>query len=253
MKHYKPILLILTIILLEQAATWAQSIPLMIPHSGTVSVNGTPFNGLGQFKFAILNADGSTVFWSNDNQSPIDANQQPPNAVQLNVTNGLFSVKLGDTGLTNMQAIPTSVFNNSITFLRIWFNDGVTGFQQLSPDRQLVSVPYAFHSETAGSVSGTGVVGTNQIANGAVTSTQIANGTITGADILSSTSVNITDLTATGAVKLGPFSIRSVVTIPCPSPFFGSSTSALQVLDPNGTVLFTLGSFTSNCGIIRIQ
>lgn len=34
-----------------------QSIPNMIPHSGTVTVNGTPFNGTGQFKFAIIDAE----------------------------------------------------------------------------------------------------------------------------------------------------------------------------------------------------
>ena len=53
--------------------------------------------------------------------------------------------------------------------LRVWFSDGVNGFQQLSPDRPFASVPYAFsagNAETAGSA---------QIANGAVTKSMLSS------------------------------------------------------------------------------
>ena len=38
-------------------------------------------------------------------------------------------------------------------FLRVWFDDGVTGSQLLTPDRQLVSVPYAYRAKVADSLS----------------------------------------------------------------------------------------------------
>ena len=46
--------------------------------------------------------------------------------------------------------------------LRVWFSDGVNGFQQLSPDRPFASVPYAFSAGTAQSA------GSANIANGSV-------------------------------------------------------------------------------------
>ncbi|MEI7954320.1 MAG: hypothetical protein WCJ66_04040, partial [Verrucomicrobiota bacterium] len=54
---------------------------------------------------------GSTTYWSNDGSST--AGSQPTNAVTLTVTKGLYSVLLGDTTVTNMTAVPNSVFNNS--------------------------------------------------------------------------------------------------------------------------------------------
>ncbi|WDT75861.1 MAG: hypothetical protein MPW16_01195 [Candidatus Manganitrophus sp.] len=153
MKHRTLFLIVSAFILiLFQREVSAQSIPLMIPHSGTVSVNGAPFNGNGLFKFAIVNDTGTVSWWTNDN-THLDGTE-PDAAVTIPVTNGAFSVKLGDTNL-GMVTIQTALFtNNSVAFLRIWFSDGVTGFQQLSPDRQLVSVPYAYHAETANSVVG---------------------------------------------------------------------------------------------------
>ncbi|MFY9268746.1 MAG: hypothetical protein WAO55_03235 [Candidatus Manganitrophaceae bacterium] len=159
--------LVVLFLMLTEASVWAQGIPLMIPHTGTIAVGGTPFNGNGQFKFAIINghADCNTsppgancaVYWSNDNTSTNGT--APTSAVTVSVSGGVFSVKLGDIALANMQAIPTNVFNNATTYLRVWFDDGVTGFQQLAPDRQLVSVPYAYHAETANSApSGISVV-----------------------------------------------------------------------------------------------
>jgi hypothetical protein len=153
MKHRTLFLIVSAFILiLFQREVSAQSIPLMIPHSGTVSVNGAPFNGNGLFKFAIVNDTGTVSWWTNDN-THLDGTE-PNAAVTIPVTNGAFSVKLGDTNL-GMVAIQTALFNNnSVAFLRVWFSDGATGFQQLSPDRQLVSVPYAYHAETAGTVAG---------------------------------------------------------------------------------------------------
>ena len=198
MRYYKLILSILTILLtflLTTTQMFAAGVPQMIPYSGTIAVDGAPFNGEGQFKFAIINghADcktfgaGCVSYWSNDNSSIngkepiIHVINQPTTEVTepkgIPVSNGTFSIKLGDTLLKNMLAIIDGVFSNNVTYLRIWFNDGVTGFQQLSPDRQLVSVPYAYRAVTADNV------GTGQIADGSITTAKIANGAVGSAQI----------------------------------------------------------------------
>jgi hypothetical protein len=100
-------------------------------YQGRVISGGTAFTGSGQFKFALVSADGSTVYWKNDGTTDSAA---PTSAVPLTVTKGIFSVLLGDTSLSNMAAIPSSVFSNTSMALRIWFNDGVKGFQQVVPD-----------------------------------------------------------------------------------------------------------------------
>jgi hypothetical protein len=49
-----------------------------------------------------------------------------------------------------MGAIDLSIFaQHTDAKLRVWFSDGVNGFQQLSPDRPFASVPYAFSAATA--------------------------------------------------------------------------------------------------------
>ena len=53
-----------------------------------------------------------------------------------------------------MGAINPEVFaQHSDAKLRVWFSDGVNGFQQLSPDRPFASVPYAFSAGTAQSTT----------------------------------------------------------------------------------------------------
>ena len=68
----------------------------------------------------------SRYYWTNDGTgSPPDG--VPDNGVSVVVNDGIFNVILGDTSLDNMNAIPETVFTNKNTFLRIWFNDGVSG------------------------------------------------------------------------------------------------------------------------------
>ena len=69
----------------------------------------------------------------------------------LPVSDGLFSVLLGDTNLAHMtQSVPASVFTNTDVRLRIWVSDRTSGFQVLAPDQRLGSTGYAMQS--AGSV-----------------------------------------------------------------------------------------------------
>src|SRR5580658_7457378 len=107
-------------------------VPQFISYQGSLSAAGSSFNGLGQFKFALVNSNGTATFWSNDGTS--SSGSQPSQAVTNLVSQGLFSILLGDDSVTNMTPIPWSVFTNSDVRLRIWFGDGTNQFVLLSPD-----------------------------------------------------------------------------------------------------------------------
>ncbi len=115
-------------------------VPQLLNYQGRVTVGGTNFTGTAQFKFALVNAAGATNYWSNDGTSA----GLPAAVVPLTVTNGLYSVLLGDTTLAGMTApITSSAFAASDVRLRVWFNDTTSGFQQLVPDQRIAAVGFA--------------------------------------------------------------------------------------------------------------
>jgi len=123
-------------------------------------------------------------YWTNAaDASPLDG--EPDAAVTLEVTNGLYEVLLGDTTLPNMEAIPATVFSNSDVRLRVWFDDGVHGFQMLSPDKRIAAVGYTLMAENVpdGTITqpkiATGAVGSAQLASDAVQTANIAAGAVT--------------------------------------------------------------------------
>jgi N-acetylneuraminic acid mutarotase len=149
-------------------------VPQLIHFQGRVAVNGTPFNSTGLFKFALVNGDGSTTYWSNDGTSTVGS--QPSAAVSLSVSRGLYSVLLGDTMVANMtQPIGPTIFTNSDVRLRVWFNDGTTGYQQLSPDQRIAAVGYALVAQTANTA--------NTVADGAITAAKLAPSAVTADSI----------------------------------------------------------------------
>ena len=128
-----------------------QAVPPVLNYAGQVAVNGQPFEGEGLFKFALVNTDGKITYWSNDGTSVNGS--EPQASVKAPVSGGLYSLLLGNTAIPGMGAINPQVFaQHSDAKLRVWFSDGVNGFQQLSPDRPFASVPYAFSAGTAQSV-----------------------------------------------------------------------------------------------------
>ena len=139
----------------------SHAVPATLNYAGQVAVNGQPFDGQGLFKFALVNADGNASYWSNDGTS---ANGSEPTAdVSIPVNGGLYSLLLGNTAMSGMGAIDPQVFaQHGDAKLRVWFSDGVNGFQQLSPDRPFASVPYSFRSKSSDSVK-----------SGAITTTQL--------------------------------------------------------------------------------
>ena len=162
-------------------ASLAHAVPRVIQHQGRVLVSGVNFTGTAGFKFALVSGDGATTFWSNDGTST--AGSEPTGAVPLTVSNGSYTVGLGDTTLPNMQVVPPSVFSaNNDVRLRVWFNDGPHGMQLLTPDQRLVSVAWALSAREAETVAD-GSVTSAKIANGAVTTLTLASGAVTSANI----------------------------------------------------------------------
>jgi hypothetical protein len=112
------------------------------------------------------------TFWSNDGTS--SAGSEPASAVSVAVTNGLFTVVLGDTTQANMTAMAAALFAQPNLQLRLWFSDGVNPFAALSPLQNLTPTPYAIqalNATSASSVSGT--VSAAQI-SGAVASANLS-------------------------------------------------------------------------------
>ena len=184
-------------------------VPQLINYQGRVVVGSTNFNGTGRFKFALVNNNGSTTYWSNDGTST--SGSEPTNAVSLSVANGLYSVLLGDTALTNMTvAIPLSVFATSDVRLRVWFNDGTHGSQLLTPDQRVAAVGYAVIASNVvdGAITSAkiaaGAVGSSQLASGltlAGTTSGTFSGPLTGNATSATNATNAT--TATNATQLG--------------------------------------------------
>ena len=148
---------LLTLVWLGIPLTVAQlgaAVPLMTSYQGRVQVGGANFTGNGQFKFVLVARPGGASLWSNDGTSANGS--EPAAAVTLPVSDGLFTVLLGDSALPNMQPLTANIFAaNSDVALRIWFNDGVNGSIQLAPDTRLASVPYAMAANIAdGSITG---------------------------------------------------------------------------------------------------
>jgi len=129
-------------------------IPLMINHQGLVKVDGEPFGGQtganGLFKFGFLDSATSTWLWTNDGSHVGEsASTLPDVAVTIPVNYGVYNVRLGDTTLAGMTAIPSSVFESDDVKLRVIFDDQVNGEEILSPDQPITSVAYAYHAARA--------------------------------------------------------------------------------------------------------
>ena len=110
-----------------------------------IGSDGNNFDGMADFRFALVD-DTGTIQWSN---SPLDGSFIPMNAVTLQVTKGLFSILLGDSG---QDPISDSVFTDyPILFLRIWFDDKLGGGnEQLAPDQRIALLGRAFFAKVAG-------------------------------------------------------------------------------------------------------
>jgi len=121
--------------------------PTSVLYQGYVTVEGSPYDGTGYFKFAVVNAAGNTTYWSNDGTST--GGSQPSASVALSVECGYFTVLLGDTSLSGMsRTLTPSVFASSGRRLRVWFATSASGtFTQLDLV-PIAAAPYALNAET---------------------------------------------------------------------------------------------------------
>ena len=152
--------------------------PTQVSFQGKVTANGSAYNGVGYFKFAVVNAAGDTSYWSNDNTSV--AGSAPTAIVPLNVSGGLFTVLLGDTSQSGMSApLAATVFAAPDRRLRVWFSPtGLTGsFEQLTPDYAIGAVPFALNAETLDGLDASAFAANVHTHNGA----DIVTGTIADA------------------------------------------------------------------------
>ena len=121
--------------------------PSYVHYQGRVAIQGSAFSGTGNFKFAFVDTNstgGPTTLWSHDGSSV--GGGPPKSSIPISVSQGLYSIRLGDTTVSNMTVPVSPASLSGSAALRVWFNDGVHGLQQLAPDTALVSVPYAIHS-----------------------------------------------------------------------------------------------------------
>jgi hypothetical protein len=168
---------LLSLVMLAFVAKLPAQVPQLISYQGRVGVDGVNFDGSGQFKFAFVNAAGTTTYWSNDGSST--AGSEPGTAITLPVSKGLYAVLLGDATLAHMSIVPATVFTNGDVHLRVWFSDGVNGFQKLTPDRRIAAVGYAMMADSVSD----GAITTAKLADGAVTSAKLAAGGVQTANL----------------------------------------------------------------------
>jgi hypothetical protein len=181
--------------------------PHTINYQGKVLVGTTPFSGTGQFRFALINTTTGATVWSNDGTSV--AGSQPTAAVNLTVTNGLYSVPLGDSTLAGMsQQITAAAIPDNNIALRVWFNNGVLGSQLLTPDQPIAAVAWAQRAAMASAVAPASINASMLAPASVGPSTLNASGTPVAGQILSFDGTNLSwsapgGSSATGWTLLG--------------------------------------------------
>lgn len=132
------------------AMGWAAGaqVPPFINHQGYVEVDGQPFSGTGSFRFALVDGSGNNL-WTHDN-TQVGTTNMPDTAKNILVRDGVYSTALGGS-----TPIPDNVFTaGSNVELRVWFDDGTNGIQELTPEQPLRSVPFARVAGIANAVTG---------------------------------------------------------------------------------------------------
>ena len=132
--------MLLLIVLGFTGVVLADSTPAIISFQGQLRENGIPVSGNKTMHFKILNESLATV-WESD---PVNTNQ-----VTVAISNGIYTVKLGDTTLSNMAALPASSLDkNQKLSLRVR-----VGTEDLSPDILLSAVPFAYIAKQAETIT----------------------------------------------------------------------------------------------------
>ena len=119
-----------------------------LPHQGRVLVSNYAFDGQGSFRFALVNLSDQIV-WSNDGST-----DEPSQSVSIAVNKGFYAVNLGDSSIEGMATLSSELFDvRNPLRLRIWFDDGVNGLEQLGFDHPLRISAYSLSSEKTSNIS----------------------------------------------------------------------------------------------------
>jgi len=114
--------------------------PPIVSYQGQLWDGIAPYDGDGYFMFALIDEEGD-IIWSNDGTRP------PETSIPLPVTNGLFSINLGDTSIPGMDSrLSSADFDEPIRLLRVWFSPNDKNWTQM-PDQVIASVPYALQAD----------------------------------------------------------------------------------------------------------
>lgn len=123
--------------------------------SFTILTAGSGYSAAPSVKVAA--PAGMGVMWSSSGSTlPLpgrNATDEPPDAVALPVSGGLYNTALGNTALTNMRALAADLVPDpgKSAYLRVWVaTDSRATFQELFPHQPISPVAYARHAATAG-------------------------------------------------------------------------------------------------------
>jgi protein-disulfide isomerase len=101
----------------------------VLAYEGRVSVAGTNFTGPGLFVFLIRDQAGDLLWSSGDAPAP-GATANPTNPLKLPVTQGAYSVRLGDKA-AGLPPLNVALLKRApAPRLEIWFNDSTHGWHQ---------------------------------------------------------------------------------------------------------------------------
>ncbi len=183
-------------------------VPSLINYQSSIAIDGTNYNGVGHFKFALVSTDGSSTFWSNDGAAT--GGGEPQHAVPLAVDNGAYEVILGETSLTNMRPVSPSVFTNAAVHLRVWFSADNGVFQRVEPDVPVTATGYAMMAAnvadgavTAGKLGPQAVTAANLAPGAAAQNLQASGGLVLSAQ------GNASNLVQAGFAKIGKMLVES--------------------------------------------
>jgi formylglycine-generating enzyme required for sulfatase activity len=110
-----------------------------VPYSGKVAIGGVNYDGEAHFTFSLQDKDGKT-HWRNG--------KSQDEAIQVNISNGRYSVLLGGQG---MNALPPQLFlDYEELYLKVRFDNGDgQGLRHLAPDQLITATPRALVAEVA--------------------------------------------------------------------------------------------------------
>lgn len=133
--------------LLLVTAVAASGVPLMVPYSARVAIDGEYRTGPALAKFALVNATGTESYWSNDGSS-VDGSE-PALPVEVSLDRGRFTLSLGDPSRAGMTALPATALAHDELYLAVWFSGDVVSFERLEPDSRILPVFTALRAQYA--------------------------------------------------------------------------------------------------------